>query len=352
MKVIVVIEGMLFSIVINNYNYGAYIGQAIESALNQTYQPLEVIVVDDGSTDDSRAVITSFGARIRTLFQENAGQNAACNAGWREAKGGYILFLDADDVLLPDAAEKCVTALKGMDLAKVQFLMQRVDAALNPLDGVMPVYGLKGNTPRKDIALWGHYKTAPMSANAYSRTFLELVMPAPEFRDEPYYMWLDTYLAQIAGLMDKVASIHEPLALYRIHGKNYSNAGDALSLAKLRRLFMNDVLREQYQNPWAEKLGLALKPDRIRFCPHVTKQRFLSYRIEPESHPLAQDSYCYLLAAGLISAIRFPYLSPFKRIVVFFGFLALGLLPRSILQKNISFIARAEERKGTLAWLR
>jgi len=344
---------MLFSIIVNNYNYAAYVGQAIESALNQTYAPIEVIVVDDGSTDHSREVIASFGDRITALFKENGGQNSACNVGWLEAKGDMVLFLDSDDVLLPQAVEKCVAALRGTDAAKAQFLLKRVDANLELIDGVMPFYGLKGNKPREDIARWGHYKTSPTSANAYSREFLELVMPIPEFRkSEPYYMWQDTYLAQISGLMDKVTSLHEPLGLYRVHERNNSDASKVPSVQKLRRLFMNDYLREKYQIPWGEKFGLHCKSDRTRFCPHVCKQRFLAYRLQPVGHPIMEDNYWYLLKAGLTGAICFPYMDFHKRVFVFLGFLALALMPRFMLQNMLGMITRPEERNGIFSLLR
>jgi glycosyltransferase involved in cell wall biosynthesis len=94
----------LVSIVIPSYNYDRFLGEAIESALRQTHAPVEVVVVDDGSTDGSRAVISSFGARIKTVLQDNLGLPSARNSGIREAGGEYLLFLDADDGLLPGAA--------------------------------------------------------------------------------------------------------------------------------------------------------------------------------------------------------------------------------------------------------
>ena len=94
----------LVSIVIPSYNYERFVGEAIESALRQTYAAVEVIVVDDGSTDGSRAVISSFGARIKAVFQENLGLPSARNSGIRLAGGEYLLFLDADDWLSPGAA--------------------------------------------------------------------------------------------------------------------------------------------------------------------------------------------------------------------------------------------------------
>ena len=94
---------MLVSIVINNYNYARYLGDAIDSALAQTWHPLEVIVVDDGSTDDSWSVIQRYGERVRAMRQPNGGQGAAYNAGFAASRGEWVLFLDADDLLDVDA---------------------------------------------------------------------------------------------------------------------------------------------------------------------------------------------------------------------------------------------------------
>ena len=91
------------SIIITNYNYGHYIEEAIDSALQQTHKEIEVIVVDDGSTDNSREILATYGNRIKTVFQANQGLPSARNAGIAIATGEYLLFLDADDILLPNA---------------------------------------------------------------------------------------------------------------------------------------------------------------------------------------------------------------------------------------------------------
>ena len=90
----------LVSVVIPAYNCAQYLARAIDSALAQTYPNIECIVVDDGSTDDTADIISSFGARIRGFRQANAGASAARNAGIAAAKGKYIAFLDADDYWL------------------------------------------------------------------------------------------------------------------------------------------------------------------------------------------------------------------------------------------------------------
>ena len=101
----------LVSILINNYNYGRYLGTAIESALNQTYSPTEVIIVDDGSTDNSREVIASFGSRVISVLKINGGQASAFNAGFAASRGNLICFLDSDDCFLPQKTAEVVKAL-------------------------------------------------------------------------------------------------------------------------------------------------------------------------------------------------------------------------------------------------
>ncbi len=93
-------DAPLVSVVIPAYNCARLLGRAIESALGQTYPNLECIVVDDGSTDGTPEVVTSFGDRVLALRQRNAGASAARNAGIAAARGRYIAFLDADDYWL------------------------------------------------------------------------------------------------------------------------------------------------------------------------------------------------------------------------------------------------------------
>ncbi|WP_251961518.1 glycosyltransferase [Salinibacter ruber] len=105
----------LVSIIIPCYNAERYVGEAIESALEQTYDQVEVIVVDDGSTDGSLDVIRSRGDKITWRTTENRGAPAARNHGLSLAKGEYIKFLDADDVLVGDILEKQVEQMQQLD---------------------------------------------------------------------------------------------------------------------------------------------------------------------------------------------------------------------------------------------
>ncbi|MCF8112160.1 MAG: glycosyltransferase family 2 protein, partial [Desulfobacteraceae bacterium] len=93
-------ENPLISVVIPVYNRGAWIAEAVDSVLSQDYEPLELIVVDDGSNDATGEILSSYGSRIRVISQANAGVSAARNRGAAEAAGDWIAFLDSDDYWL------------------------------------------------------------------------------------------------------------------------------------------------------------------------------------------------------------------------------------------------------------
>ncbi len=168
------------SVIINNYNYGKFLADAIDSALSQTYPNTEVIVVDDGSTDDSHQVIASYGSRIVPVLKENGGQASAMNAGFGVSQGEIVIFLDADDYLYQDTVEQVIAAWKT-DVAKVQYRIKMVDAIGNficiypapelPFDSeeVLPI-----------LLETGQYTTTITSGNAFSRTTLSQILPIPE----------------------------------------------------------------------------------------------------------------------------------------------------------------------------
>lgn len=111
----------LVSIVITNYNYGRFIKQAINSALNQSYTDIEVIVVDDGSTDESVGHIKSYGSKVKLITQPNQGVVIARNNGAKQAKGQYLVFLDADDYLADDYVSHLINTIKAADDPQVVF---------------------------------------------------------------------------------------------------------------------------------------------------------------------------------------------------------------------------------------
>ena len=103
----------LVSILINNYNYGRFLPEAIESAISQSYGNIEVIVVDDGSTDNSRDIISNYGKTITPILKANEGQASALNAGYETSRGDIICFLDSDDVFTLNKVERIVGLFEG-----------------------------------------------------------------------------------------------------------------------------------------------------------------------------------------------------------------------------------------------
>ena len=102
----------LVSVIIPNYNHAQYVGDAIRSVLAQTYRNYEIIVVDDGSTDNSRETVSQFDDQVQYIYQKNAGLSAARNTGIKASKGSLIGVLDADDMYEPDYLSTLVSALQ------------------------------------------------------------------------------------------------------------------------------------------------------------------------------------------------------------------------------------------------
>ncbi|MBM4464923.1 MAG: glycosyltransferase [Chloroflexi bacterium] len=210
---------ILATIIINNYNYGRFLKDAVGSALNQTYRHTEVIVVDDGSTDNSREIIARYGDRIIPVLQENRGQASAFNAGFALSRGDVILFLDADDWLCPTAVEQAVNLFAEPGVAKVHWPLWIVDEHGRRTEKLIPgPYLPEGDlleVVRRD-GPWG-YVTPPTSGNAWARRFLEQVIPVPE---DAYKLCADAYLFALAPLFGRVKRVSEPQGFYRLHGQN------------------------------------------------------------------------------------------------------------------------------------
>ena len=207
------------SIIINNYNYGRFLAEAVDSALAQTYPSTEVIVVDDGSTDESRDVLNRFGCRIATVFKENGGQGSAYNAGFRASTGDFVIFLDADDTILPDAVEQVVTLMRDPRVAKVQWPLKVVDREAvwhGELSTRRPVPA--GDLYAQVVASGPIYDFDFTTGAAYRRSMLAEVLPMPE---EPYRLGGDEYLISVAPAFGLVRTTPHPLGTYRAHGNNH-----------------------------------------------------------------------------------------------------------------------------------
>ncbi len=170
----------LVSVLVNNFNYAGFLAAALESALAQTYAPLEVVVVDDGSTDGSRKVIAGFGSRIRAVLKENGGQASAFNAGVAEARGEILCFLDSDDVWRPEKVERVVWAFaEHPEAGWLRHRLEVVDAEGRPLGAEVPRFqGTRVRRPDPLAVLEGRYPV-PTSALALRREVAQAIFPLP-----------------------------------------------------------------------------------------------------------------------------------------------------------------------------
>ncbi|GAC1436837.1 MAG: hypothetical protein NVSMB51_09060 [Solirubrobacteraceae bacterium] len=224
---------MRVSVVINNFNYARFLGAAIESALAQTHPDVEVVVVDDGSTDHSRELIASFDASVRAVMQENRGQGGAFNAGYDASSGDVILFLDADDVLLPGAALAAARKAEDERVSQIHWQLQDVDAEGRPTGELTPSEPVADGDLLEDFLSEGplQWSSPPTSGNAWPRWYLERVMPVPEAE---FDLAADAYLMALAPLYGHLRSLESPQSQYRRHGAN-SWGGEYDEIARANR---------------------------------------------------------------------------------------------------------------------
>lgn len=334
----------LVSIVINNYNYGRFLRDAIESAINQTYPNVEVIVVDDGSTDESREIIAQYAekGRVVPLLKENGGQASAFNAGFANAKGDIIIFLDADDVLLPEAAEEVVSAWRP-DLSKVQYRLEIIDRTEKRQGSFLPNTRMPSGDLSHLLLTYGAYPSPPTSGNAWSRRFLESVLPMPE---SEWRNSADAYLIQLAGVMGEIVSLDEVLGLYRVHGENfYAWSQKELEPERLRLHLLHDMAKEELLR---SRLGEAVPQNLSMRIPQHVRIHVALAKLFPHAYPL-RSSLWTLVLAGVQSSIRDPWLSPAKRLAYIAYFLGMGVLPKSLAKRLATWAMVPLSRP---AWLR
>lgn len=287
----------LISVVIPNYNYGAFVDSAIASALALDWPQVEVIVVDDGSTDDSRAVIARYADRVVTIHQENAGQAVACAAGFARAHGKVVIFLDSDDLLDPSVARRIAEVWRP-GVSKVQFQMKTIDKFGADLGTVFPQFS-SCPTPG-EIKRWvlttSAYPTPPGSGNAYSRELLEQVFPL-----DGLSKIADSYFLAAAPFFGDVLTVPRPLVSYRVHGRN-DGAFSSLDVDRFSREVSRGMQRFAYAQRMAAQAGFHL-PDaaRERSLAMLT-YRIASFNLVPEKHPMPRDTRLAILRDALRAA--------------------------------------------------
>ena len=205
-----------FSIIINNYNYARFVKAAIDSALRQTVKPHQIIVVDDGSTDNSLDIIRAYGTAVTLIAKQNGGQASAFNAGFNACTGDWVWFLDADDWLADNAIEQ-VAKVVDADVAKVHGPLQAVDGNGNLLHFLLPSKPLSAGNVVPELIVDGGYCWPPTSGNIFPRWALAKCLPIPE---NDYRLCADLYVCNHTVMHGRVQTMKEPVGFYRIHSSN------------------------------------------------------------------------------------------------------------------------------------
>lgn len=265
--------GPLVSIVICNYNHGRFLRGAIDSALAQTYGNVEVIVVDDGSTDDSRAVIDGFAGTgaVKAIYQDNQGQCAAYNAGFAASAGDILLFLDADDLYLPEMAGRVVAAIDA-NTAKAHFRLSFIGPQGESRAGRTPRVLAAGAVGHLLATKGVLYTSAPGSGNAYARRALADLFPLPVTEDRYCADFFTVYGSALNGA---VVAVDAVLGRYRLHG-SAGDEGASLAFANAGRYNAPERLKARiatFRSHVRRRLGVDLPPRLVSFS--TEKQAFV-----------------------------------------------------------------------------
>lgn len=311
------------AVVVTCWNYEEYVGRAIESVFVQARPDIELIVVDDGSTDGSWAVIEASGAQaVRTA---NAGARAACIVGLARTTAPFILFLDADDELKPGALDTILPLLDER-VAKLQFPLERIGPDGEQLGSVFPTLsaGRDCGAIARQILRSGTYPTPPTSGNVFRRDVCSLLAEAT------YESWADGILLLAAPFFGDVVTVAEPLALYRIHDRNDSGSGREPKPGNLKRDLDRFEAQLDHLRELLRPLGLAhqlIDPRRA----FVYLERSLALAVVSERRP--SPLLCARFLARTLQD-RFPPAS-----ATAFAVLAVGslLLPSPMARRLLAY---------------
>jgi glycosyltransferase involved in cell wall biosynthesis len=349
----------LVHVFVANWNNDRFIGEAVASAVDQTHPHVDVYVVDDGSTDDSRAVIAAFAAhpRVHVVHKTNGGQASAFNTAWRlvrerrpePAPGELVILLDGDDFLLPDCAARVAAAAarRGADgdgFAKIQFRQCLVDA-----DGVRfgvdpPAHtALSCGDVADEVLRTGTYRHS-VNGNAYARHFVDAVFPVPE---DDFRNISDGYLNPLAPLHGRIVCVDEELSAYRQHDRNRWAFGDTVAVATLREKYRHDLTVQRYLDEAAAERGRTMTPHARERTPLHVMHRLAALRLDPAGHEPG-DTRAGLFVAG-IRAVRRADLPVADALYLAACIAVIAVTPRVFAPDVVNRVLRSRPRP---AWMR
>jgi glycosyltransferase involved in cell wall biosynthesis len=260
------------SVIMCNYNYGNFIAEAMESVLSQTYRHFELIVVDDGSTDNSREVIGD--ARIQTVFKENGGQASAFNAGMKYAKGALVAFLDSDDRWKKDKIEKVVQAYEKGEYSVVQHNLDIIDGNSQLIDRIHP--GVEPGTRNVLQAYFLENRTNFFSATSGIVCRMTDLMKIFPLDEEQWRICADVAITRPLPIFGEVCTLGDNLGCYRIHHSN-----SWMNTVSQSQRIANRLKEVEFTNVWLANSGY---PERLDFTKSEHYQHLKMMQL-PFYHP-------------------------------------------------------------------
>lgn len=235
----------LVTALINTYNYARFLPFAINSVLNQTYKNIEVIVVDDGSTDHTQDVLDRYAGRIKSIRTTNGGQAHAFNVGIPLARGELIMLLDADDAWLPNKVERMVElAAERPHAAMLYHRFQNISASGKDVGPPQPVVLTDGDYSKKYLRSGGSWWSPITSVLAFRPEHIQRALPIPSYGHRE---GADTVLTDFCAVTAEIASCPDVLALRRLHGTNlYANGRDDRTY-RSKEIRESDVRRVEWR---------------------------------------------------------------------------------------------------------
>lgn len=327
----------LVSVCILNHNYGRFLAAAIESVLGQTHANVDLVVVDDGSTDDSREVIERYGDRVRAHLQERGGQAAAAWSGVQRTRGEAVVFLDSDDVLEPDICARIAQAFDIQpDLAMLQWRLGTIDAEgkslgreLPPRAGILPSGDLSEHVLR--VRNWPYQLT---TGAAYAAWALRRVLPANLPPGE--YHALDQWINELVPLLGPIRSLDVIGGWHRRHGKNHT-AFDLTSAEWPRRMIKLTLNSHEQVRSLAAELGRECPEDALDMRdPALLGWRLWSLTVDANEHPFPDDRRFDIGMQGIVASLRHPHFPWRHRAKRAAWFTLVAALPVSIAKKVIA----------------
>jgi glycosyltransferase involved in cell wall biosynthesis len=251
----------LVTVLIDTYNYGRFIEEAVESVLSQDFpaEQMEILVVDDGSTDDTAERVKKYGSRIHYFCKPNGGQASAFNFGLERARGEIVAFLDADDYWLPGKLQRVVDEFeKHPDAGMVYHEIREFHSQRGVFrDGGLPL--LSGFLPSNAKNLLS-YVLYPTSFLAFRRNALEPLLPIPE----DLTIQADSHLSGLVIFLAPIIAIPDCLAVYRVHGQNlFHQQGEVNSRRQELRIQTRKALIDGMKR-WLSERGYDLKGRELR----------------------------------------------------------------------------------------